>query len=304
MKYNYNLFTFFISSFCFVLISSCNLYNPAEPIPAYIHIDKINLTTNFSAQGTNSAKISDAWVYVDEQLIGCFELPATIPMLYSGNHQVKIRPGIKVNGISATRSPYPFYTIYKKTFNLQKGLYFTLNPTVTYLTSTHFQFKESFENIGMSIDVSPAAGVDDTLIKVSSPNLVFEGTGAGYAHLDKTHTFFECVSNTSYCTQNVPTCLIPPLYFNGAPIFLEFNYKCNHEFVAGVYAHNNVSSGSVQAAALTFNPSDTWNKAYLYLSPVIDANYTATDFSIFFGMQNYENADSLYMLLDNIKLVY
>jgi len=49
-----------------LLLYSCN---KEEPIPAYIHIDKIDLKTNYSIQGSNSHKIIDAWIYVDDQLL-------------------------------------------------------------------------------------------------------------------------------------------------------------------------------------------------------------------------------------------
>jgi len=291
MKYNYSVFI----TFCLLLaiaFNSCEIYNPSEPIPAYIHIDKISLNTSFSTEGTNSNKITDAWVYIDEQLIGCFELPATFPVLYEGSHQIKIRPGIKVNGIAATRSPYPFYNSYDTIINLQKGVKLNLKPIVRYRTNMTFNFMEDFENTGNIISPSPKTGVDDTLKVINTPNPnVFEGNGSGIVYLDNQHTFFEGVSSISY---GLPK--------NGADVFLEFNYKCNHEFQVGVYAHSN--SGSSQELALTLNPSANWNKTYVYLTGVVSSSINATDFSIFFGMVNNTSSDSLALLLDNIKLVY
>jgi hypothetical protein len=291
MIHNYKLFISL--SICIIIsISSCSLFNPGDPVPAYIHIDKISLTVNSDgSQGTKSSKISDAWVYIDEQLIGCFELPATFPVLYEGSHEIKIRPGIKVNGISATRAPYPFYTIYDTVLNLQKGAKTYLNPIVKYRTNMTFSFMESFEGAGTIIAKSPTIGVDTVLQVIHHPNPnVFEGS-SGIAYLDATHHFFECVSATSY-----------QLPQSSADVFLEFNYKCNHIFTVGVFAHT--SSGSTtQSEALTLNPSASWNKTYIYLTPVVSGNYTATDFNIFFGMVN-TGSDSIAMLLDNIKLVY
>ena len=96
-------------SFIFLSLSSCEIYNPSEDEPSYIHIDSISLTTDYTAYGTASHKITDAWVYVDNELIGAFELPANVPVLKSGVHNINIRPGIKLNGIAATRSYYPFF---------------------------------------------------------------------------------------------------------------------------------------------------------------------------------------------------
>ena len=78
-----------LSVFCVAIFSSCEIYNPAEPIPAYIHIDKITLAKNYSGfpnsstgdEGSLSNKITDAWVYIDEQLIGCFVSSILIPLL-------------------------------------------------------------------------------------------------------------------------------------------------------------------------------------------------------------------------------
>ena len=284
--------SYFYLSILIIFISSCELYNPSEPIPAYIHIDKIALSTNYSTEGTNSNKISDAWVYIDEQLIGCFELPATFPVLNEGNHQVKIRAGIKVNGIAATRAPYPFYTIYDTIINLQKGVKLNIDPTVRYRTNITFSFMEDFENTGTIISKSPTAGVDTVIQRLDFPNPnVFEGNGAGIAYLDNSHSFFEAVSSTSY--------VLPK---SGADIFLEFNYKSNREFVVGVFSHS--AGGTTKSAALTFNPSANWNKAYVHLSTVVSSNNNATDYSVFFGMVNSFASDSIALLLDNIKLVY
>jgi len=291
MLHSYKLLVF-LSISIILILSSCELYNPSEPIPAYIHIDKIALSTIASTEGSNSHKITDAWVYVDEQLIGCFELPVTFPVLYEGSHQIKIRAGIKVNGIAATRAPYPFYTIYDTIISLQKGMKLNLTPLVKYRTNMTFSFMEDFENTGTIISKSPASGVDTVIQRLDAPNPnVFEGNGSGIAYLDNTHFFFEGVSSTSY--------VLPK---SGSDVFLEFNYKCNREFVVGTFAHS--TAGTSKDAALTFNPSANWNKAYVYLTTVVSANSNATDFSVFFGMINNNASDSLALVLDNIKLVY
>lgn len=286
MIYRYR---FVFSLFAFVvLLGSCNLINPPEPIPSYIHIDKIDLTTD-PLQGTNSSKITDAWVYVDEQLVGCFELPCTFPVLSEGDHQVMIKGGIKVNGISAIRSPYPMYNSFKQLVHLQAGATVTLSPTITYLSNTTFEFMENFEGAGLIIDTT--ASSDTTLQRIFSPNAnVFEGSSSGVAYVDNTKNFFECISSLSY--------VLPK---GGKDVFLEFNYKSNHEFVVGVIA---MPPYFLKTASLTYNASATWNKTYLYLTPAISGSPGAVQFKIFIGMQNTSGSDSVALYLDNIKLVY
>jgi len=91
------------------LSTSCRKFDGDQTIPAFIRIDTISLTSDYFTEGANTHNISDAWVYVNDQIIGAFELPALIPVLAKGTNKLEIRPGIKLNGISSTRAPYPFY---------------------------------------------------------------------------------------------------------------------------------------------------------------------------------------------------
>ncbi len=289
--------------FALTLTSSCNMYNPAEPIPSYIHIDNITVTIpialqSSTEQGSASGKIADAWVYIDEQLIGCFQMPCTVPVLYDGNHTLKIRPGIKVNGIAATRSPYPFYAAYSQVINLERGKTSTVtNATVTYnsyMSHSHFPMIEDFESIGYLISSTPASETPFNF--VSSPaSSVFEGLKSGVGSLRSNNYTFECATKDSFLLNK-----------SSAPVFLEFNYKCNHVFTVFLTGYTVVGSNitnTQQQQALTYNPSENWNKAYLYLTPTIGYLGSANYFRIYFGMKNYATEDSVGLALDNVKIV-
>jgi hypothetical protein len=102
-KYSFvSIFKITLLLFLFIpLLFSCNKFDGDQTIPSYIHIDKITVVDNPTLnEGSLSNKITDAWVYVDEELIGAFELPATFPVLKKGKHKISIHPGIKLNGIS------------------------------------------------------------------------------------------------------------------------------------------------------------------------------------------------------------
>src|ERR1035437_8120947 len=179
MKYNYKLLIVCCWLLLVVTIVSCEIYNPAEPIPAYIHINKITLAKNLSGfpnsstgdEGSLSNKITDAWVYIDEQLIGCFELPITFPVLSEGIHQVRIRAGIKINGIAATRAPYPFYNDFTQTITLEKGAKMNLTPSVTYNSNTHFAIMESFESVAHTMVKSIHSDTTLQILQSPDPNI-------------------------------------------------------------------------------------------------------------------------------------
>jgi hypothetical protein len=265
------------------LLNSCKAFDPEEQVPSYIHIDHFDLTTDPVTQGSNSAKITDAWVYVDEQLIGAFELPCTVPVLASGSHTVKIRGGIKKNGISATRVQYPFYNFYTTTATLIPGNTVTLQPTVSYYSGTTFEWLENFENTGTTINAGPYT-TDTTVVQESSD--VFEGAKSGGLYLPFAQSVFYISSASSY--------YLPQ---GEQRAWLELNYKSTHQFTVGVLTnHNSLASYE----ALTVNPSETWNKIYIDLSPEVSAH--TGPYYIFFAMASADANNQV--LLDNIKLVH
>lgn len=291
--YYYCFFFFLIS-----VLTSCEIYNPKEPIPAYIRIKKFDLTST-STQGTNSHKITDAWVYVDEELIGCFELPTRLPVLKNGIHRVKIRAGIKVNGISATRTPYPFYTNYELDVNLVEGQVIELNPIVSYISNTQFSFIEDFEGTGHIFYPRPLG--TDTVIKITTiPSEVFEGSGSGIVGLNYSNNirFFEAITdpNTQY--------VLPA---SGSPVFLEINYKCDYPFSIGLYGYTysgTTLTNTQQVTAIQVNNSSSWNKMYVYLSPIITSSIGASKYSVFIGTLNNTGQSIATIQIDDIKLVH
>ena len=82
------------------MLMSCE--QETQEIPSYIKINEYSLYTT-ARQGSNSENISDIWLYADDQLIGTFELPATIPILLEGETTLKIFSGKKDKGISEIR---------------------------------------------------------------------------------------------------------------------------------------------------------------------------------------------------------
>ena len=80
--------------FCFLCIlfitaTSCEKFSGDQTIPAYLGIDSIYLSTDYNSEGTASQRITDAWVYVDDEFLGAFELPARLPVLKSHCFQLQ-----------------------------------------------------------------------------------------------------------------------------------------------------------------------------------------------------------------------
>jgi len=290
-KYKHIIYISSITCLFTAWLTSCEIINPAEKIPAYIRIEKIDLSvsdTSSSGQGSRSHKITDAWIYVDDQIVGAFELPRTIPVLFEGNHKVTIKAGIKMNGIAATRTQYPFFSAFIQDVELTPGKVTTMTPVVSYHTSTIFDWIEDFEGSGFKINKSPH-GTDTAMKTTTVTSEVFEGVKSGVVYLEASRPFFEGVSSTAF---NIPKAT--------SPTFLEMNYKCNQGFAVGVYASNS-NNGLV---SLYLNASPNWNKIYINLGDAINTIGYNPPFTFFVGMVKDADNPLPLLYLDNLKIIH
>jgi len=260
-------------------------------VPSYLTIDTITLSTDYPRQGTASHKITDAWVYVDDEPAGVYELPARIPLLFEGSHKITISPGIKLNGIAGTRAPYPFYNDYIKQINLVKDSTIKLNPTTTYKSSTVFAWLEDFEQ--NSVSIRKTSRSDTSFIRYTGPrpDSVFEGNYSGYGFLQDTMDLFEVASLNSYVFSSTVS-----------DVFLELNYKTNTSFTIGLFV--NTGTTQEQKQVIIVNPTEVWKKIYVNFTPTVSNSFGADDYKVFFGFVKSASDPKAKIYLDNIKLVH
>lgn len=278
-----------ISLCCIVAgFTSCNVINPAEPIPAYISIDTIMLTTNLSSEGSASHKIVDAWVYVDNEAVGTYEMPAKFPVLAAGTHTISIQPGILLNGINATHLAYPYYQQLTKTVELIAGQEIKLSNLVTrYKEGLTFDLKEDFEGL---IPFSPSDGSTVGMTIGSDVSQSFEG-GYGVVKLDSGAYGFEIKSNQL---------LLPN---NGTNIYLEMNYKNSAPFLVILQAED-AFGNSIKNSIITLNTKNEWNKIYIELRPTMLKTPDASKFRILFGTTRADASTKEEFYFDNVKVVH
>jgi len=279
--------------FLIVLISSCNKFDKAEQRPAFIKNEAINLTTNLSSEGSNSHKIVDAWVYVDDRLIGTFSLPNTIPITNIGEHEIEIFAGIKKNGISVDRKKYPFYKPFTFTQNLEADSTYLIEPTVSYEDNIYIWF-EDFEDPSFKLNPHQS---DTTIQIVSSPvSQLFEGD-AGVIFLNGNQ--FKCEMRTSEPSFNdMPTNLSTPAY-------LELDYKSNFPLEVGILANQVAGETYTHTALITLNSTNgQWNKTYLYLPDASNFHANSPEFDIYFRATNPNGVNGIEIYIDNVKVIF
>ena len=286
-----NLLRSTIYLFFFVLLASgfaaCDLINPDEQIPGFLKIDSISLSTSVE-EGNPDHNMVDAWVYENEKLIGIFELPAVVPILKSGDAEIRIRGGIKLNGQVATRIPYLFTKDYQATIELFPDSQISVNPTLEYQNWANHVWLEDFESVGLSLAATDLSEAE--LIRVEGEE-AYQGKSLKLA-INSSQNIFECKSGLAY-----------DLPGGGDPVFLEVTYRCNHSFVVGLFSRD--GGGTFQVPVVVLSPKEDWNRIYVNLTDIISSNSAFIDHQPFFGFVRDEGFEGeAHVYLDNIRLIY
>ncbi|MEM8525441.1 MAG: hypothetical protein AAGG68_12445 [Bacteroidota bacterium] len=280
--------------FILSLFVACELINPEERIPAYLQIESIEFKATNPAHGSGNQKIIEAWVTVDDIFIGVYDLPATIPVLASGEVEVKVEAGIKDNGIGRLPEIYPFFEPYRVSVNLQPAETILLRPTTQYKENLNFAFIEDFEN-GSNIFTDELDGDESTNVSLITED-AFEGRNSGIIKLTTDHPTVEVATDFSRKYRDLQT--------RGVQVYLELNYKNDMEMAFGIIGHEEaIFAPAEKLYEQVLFPKSSWNKVYLNLSQAIFELQTP-EYQISLIATLPPNLSSGSIRLDNIKLIH
>lgn len=298
-------------------LASCNKIQGPQKVPSYIHIESIGVDslTDYFTYGANTSKISDAWVYVDDQLIGAYELPTTFPVLKKGPHKVAIYGGIKVDGRSAARDRYPFYRpLVYNNLNLVEDSIVNLTPALSYYPigdGTNVAWMEDFENANTLLpDYDSLPGV----ARVTGPEAWHSVNSfwSGKVELPPdTMDFYMTTSDEFDFYKGT----------NGVYCLLEMDYNCNDTFFVGVqyfkdYKLETLPLVKVTPTDKTHDKPQRWNKIYINIGHIMNNYSDASYFKVYFtsdlttgedlayGYQYHPIDERRYYYFDNLKLLY
>lgn len=318
MKKFYFPLLFLVSILCCNI--GCSKFKGGQSVPAYIQIDTIQLQVpgSVALHGvTPSAKISDAWVYVDDVFIGAFELPALFPVLHEGDCRITVRPGVLLNGINTTRERYPFYENYEQNFILKKD-------SVTKLNDVKVNFKpittdegnyyvkmivnENFEDINTVFDTM--SGSDVMILRESTSQIfsaqelqdqkVFYNNWVGKITLDAEHPTCKIIVKDKY--EDMPHInYLPDAY---QAVFIEFDYCSNNSFMVGTETYYDSSSEDNDFLGMYSNSK--WTKMYVNVTNRIinDQTYNADAFKIYFIAELDQENTTAEIYIDNIRWIH
>ncbi len=280
-----------LSSLVFlILFTSCEVINPPEQVPSYIAVDTVKVKINSPSEGSSIHNISDCWLYVNNKLIGVFEVPFKVPVLEFGVQSIQLEPGIKNSGSDSNRDIYPLMYGYYLDSQLTQGEVLTITPEFEYRPAT-FDLVEEFEDIGIEFEPSAES---DTVITLVEGTEALEGKSM-YVALDDDRPNFECRSTSLFEIEQEGSA------------FLEISFKCNQTFSFGLFAleYNGAVLSEIRKNVYVFNSTDDWKTVYIDLNYFV-LNTSATQFRLFFTAIRPDNAEDekTEIYIDNVKLVY
>ena len=248
----------------------CSLIATDQDLPIYLVVPEFQFSPG-ELQGTASTNITDLWVYSSTDVVGVFPLPAVVPLigedLQSG--EVTLLPGIRENGLSDRRAPYPFYTTVDVIPDVAPGMRDPLLPEVGLVDNVRYLPIEDFET--SNVFGSMVGGVG--LIRTDTGGQVFEGEESG-----------RLVVNGDEPLVRVRTVEQEYDLTNGAPAFLEMDYRCDQAFVVGLYGF--IGGQEIQHPAMVLTSTEEgstpeWNKIYIDIAPLVTAQGVADHFEVY-----------------------
>lgn len=275
-----------------VLLGGCK--DDPEPVPAYIRLEPFVVNEN---GGAGWQKITEGWLYVDNQLIGGYTLPATVPVLAEGESPILVFPGVKANGLKDSPEVYPFMVRYETSVNLAANQNTTIQPVTKYSADAKFPWsadKSSFNNTSVVLENRDQ---DTANTFVLTTDGAFDGQSVKLA-VDTAHALMEIVTEQ---LTGLPAS-------NAQPVWLEMNYKNDLPFELWLLGARD-NTNELARAVYQFNTSNEWNKIYINLTDYL-ISLQQDKYRLYFRVLLTKDATGKYVqnngtvLFDNLRLVH
>lgn len=281
----------------FTLLSGCD--RESETIPSYIRIDSVSVSTTL-AQGNNIHEISAVNVYVDEQFIGLFEIPSTIPVLFSGRRKLSIIPSVRLNG---AQNQHVIHRLFNRTdtfIDLEEGkITHAGNIRLTYKNNVEFPWLEDFEDNNSSL-IRLFSGTGDTSYIVTEP-FSLKGRYLGNTRCMKV---VMAAADTAKVIDMASFKYFGNLPFLGTDIMFEFDINTPVPVQMAMIRKN--SSGKLYLPYVyIFETGNTWKRFYINLIYELYNQPGDTEIQLMISpMKPAELKTAQEIFIDNIRFSY
>lgn len=263
--------------------------------PTWLEVDEWSLILNSDANynaGELSHNFTDAWVFVDDDIIGVFEVPFKIPILKQGNVNIKIYPAVKNNGISSTKKIYPFVEHYEFDTLFVSNSTISVSPVTMYKQRSKFWI-EDFEDA--AVKLNDDLNSPTTISAEGDPLHLKYGNFYGHVHLNSTDSIWVAYSSGQLVLPKV-----------GREVYLEVDYKNTNSIISGIIAVSpSQTQSNINVQMNAQSASDAyWKKIYIDLKEVVSFYSDATYYELSFQALLDSGLSESDVYIDNIKVVY
>jgi hypothetical protein len=277
-----------------LLSSKCVKNNPN---PSWLEVTEWTLEANPELNGEEGQlthKLTDAWVYIDDELIGVFEVPFKIPILKEGFSKIRLYPTIRVNGIAATKMRNEHLEAFEVQAELIQNQTLELNPVTHYKSNVSF-WVEDFEDINIKLTDDP--NTSSAHLNLANDTLKwFNGNYYGRVLLNAQDSMWIAYTNQDQ-QLSIP---------KNKQAMLEIDYCNSVPFTHYLLFVN--ANGTNENLMPTMNKSPLnmlrWKKIYILLSEVITAGPNNSNYIQAFKAFYDADISNNLILIDNIKVVY
>jgi len=269
--------------------SSCNVINPAEVVPTYVHIDSFSFKGDPARTGSASHKITSVFAYFNNAPVGVFDLPVTFPVIATAPGTLLVIPGVDFDGLTGYQATYPHYIGHEMPMTPSPGNTIDYTPATEYSTGARLLSNEEFEQ-GWNNDNSFVRLFGDAdLINTTTASEVFEGGGSGLIRLGAGQDSTSVISRTGI---SIPA---------NKSSFIELNYKGNMSLLVGMQVR--LIDGSLfEANIIGLKPRTEWGKIYIGADEFVGA-YQGTNYKMIIRTLKPEGLSDGFLYLDNIKVL-
>ena len=267
----------------------CINFSNTDLRPFYVTFADPKIST-IPVQGAPTHNIRDAWIFTQDQELGPFELPVTLPILDDAETtEFTIFPGIRENG----REFVPIINKYMEpvtfSINSEEGETYPSNLDFQYFDNVVFDFVEDFSgNQPFTVNNDEFEG--STLTVIDDP--LDSSNKVAKLYVDEENPVIEVFTSVSF---------LPGDFNNNA--YLEVEYTTSAPLTIGIM----VTTGSgylVPEYFIILNEKDEKNKIYLDVGNLI-SDPTVGQFSLLLNLSiNGTGKTEGEAHIDNIKLMH
>ena len=291
-----------------LLTPSCKKFEGGQTVPSYIRIDSLGLSCDYYTYGANTCDFTDVWVYVDDNAVGCFELPALVPVLKQGKHRVSIYPGIIRDGVKNYRPKYPFVAAAEyDDIVFEPGGELSLNPVFQYLPdgdNLHVRWVEDFDR--GTVKMRPYEDTDDAV------PILRVGGELAWHDPEGVHSTYS--GKVTLRSDSLQFCIVDSEMFTDLPTdgagacMLEMDYKCSDTISVGLvyndYTPTQLTILRLRPTCASGEEPVEWKKIYINLGPYLVDYEDSEYFQLFISSWYNRNGGTQYFYFDNLKLLY